>query len=168
MYSFIRPRVFLISDSLYVSHIHVFDSLPTGDKENTSEKPRHISPAGFQGGKLTCLDCQEIRYTHTETFPRTGDTCVQPHARWERFHTTLQQWISSGGASQTVVLWQICPMATWWTCSDLTTPPAPQFLLPWRESIRSHRSPRSLPLLAPASSAPSPVPWSKQHKLLQD
>ncbi|OPJ80415.1 hypothetical protein AV530_010734 [Patagioenas fasciata monilis] len=54
--------------------------LRKGDKDNTSEKPRHISPAGFQGGKPNCLDWQEVVYTHIETFPRTGDTRVQPHA----------------------------------------------------------------------------------------
>lgn len=161
-------RGFLISDSQYVSHIYVFDSLPTGEKENTAEKQRHISLAGLQGRKPACLDCREVPYTRTETFPRTGDTVVQPRSCREGFHTTLQQWISSGGVSQTVVSWRICPMATWWTCSAPTTPQAPRFLLPWRESILSHHSPHTLPLLAPASSAPSPVPWSKPHKQPQD
>lgn len=159
--------VFLISHSQYVSHVYVFDSLPTGENENITEKQRHISPAGSQGGKSACLGCKEVPPTHAETFPGTGDTVVQPRSCWEGFHT-LQQWISSGGVSQTVVSWQICPMATWWICSALTTPRAPRFRLPWRESICSHHSPRSLPLLAPASSAPSPVPWSKPRKQLQD
>lgn len=55
-------------------------------------------------------------------------------------------------------------MATWWTCSAPTAPRAPRFLLPRRESTCSHPSPRTLPLPAAASSAPSPVPWSKPRR----
>jgi len=54
--------VFLISNSQYASHIYVFDGLSTAEKE----KQRHISPAGFQGGKPACLDCEEVPYTHTQ------------------------------------------------------------------------------------------------------
>lgn len=119
-------------------------------------------------GKACLAELQGGTHTCTETSPTTGDAIVQPYSCREGFHTTLQQWISSGGVSRTVVSWQICPMGTWWTCSAPTAPWAPRFLLRWRESILSHHSPRTPPLLAPASSAPSPVPWSKPHKRLQD
>lgn len=78
---------------------------------------------------------------------------------------TLSQWISWEGASQTVVLWPTCQMATWWTFSVLITPPAILFL----QQQRGGSSPYSslLFLLEPASSAPSPVPWSRPHKQLQ-
>lgn len=137
---------------------------PQEKKGNITEKQRDISPLGFQEGKPTRT---------TVKFPTHTEVCLQDWWHHQScscwgFHTVLQQWISSGDVCQTVVSWQICPMATWWTCSVPTTPRAPQFLLPWRESTHSHRSPRSLPLLAPASSAPSPVPWSKPHKQLQD
>lgn len=145
--------------------MYVFNSLSTGKERKRNWKTKAYFSSRISRRK-TYQDNSKVPYTHKSVFAGL----VTPSESWSRwgFHTTLQQWISSVDVCLTVVLWQICPMATWWTCSVLTTPQAPQFLLPWRESTHNHHSPRSLPLLAPAFSAPSPVPWSKPHKQLQD
>lgn len=145
--------------------MYVFDSLSTGKERKHNWKTKGYFSIGISRRK-TYQNNSKVPYTHRSVSP--GLVTLSESCSCWGFHTVLQQWISSGDVCQTVVSWQICPMATWWTCSVPTTPRAPQFLLPWRESTHSHRSPRSLPLLAPASSAPSPVPWSKPHKQLQD